>query len=114
MAKKYDYDSLILSGRPIAFIEGLDFVEPIDEFKQRFFSAARRRGLKLVSRRLYEPDGVVFQAYIPGKPRPVLPLPSDASAVRKNTHPHLFCIEERCNSRIKPLADNRRCCDHRF
>lgn len=116
MAKpRYAYAEIILSGKPVYMIEGLDYFELPEAFKQRWFDAAKRRGLKLATKTIREPhQGLVIQAYLPGHTRPNLPNPPLSTVVPKNAKQGLYCTKNGCNTWLSANEQKyRECAEHR-
>lgn len=109
MARRIPFDEWLLSGRQIFLAEGIDFQELDQNLKFKLHGAAKRRGLKLAIKTVFDPPGFVFQAYLPGQLRPILGNPTQK--VGKTTHPHLFCRTGNCNNKLRPI-DNENCRNH--
>lgn len=106
---RYNYAEILLSGRPAFFAEGLDYREPVDRFKKRWFDAAKRRGLKLATWTNFEPEGIILQAYLPTHQRPPRP-DGPAFKISKATHPNLYCSAKSCDTRLSPREQKDRQC----
>lgn len=103
------YTDWLLSGKPIFLAEGVDFHCLSSEMRQRLHQAGKRRGLKVATKTIFNPPGFVFQAYLPHHIRPELPDPTQT--VAKKTHPHLYCRENGCDTRLTP-KDSEFCANH--
>lgn len=113
MRAKQRFDEILYSGRQVFFAEGLDYSQHTQEERQRWHLAAKRRGLALATRIVYEPPGFVMRAYQQGHQRPELDLPTEASAPTKFSYLHLFCRLPECENRLKPLElENHYCGEH--
>lgn len=110
---KYAYHEIIMSGQPVFFVEGLDYHELVDVFKQRWHDAAHRRGLRLATRLVHEPiPGVIMQSYIPKNGRPILPNAPDEIRLG-GTKRHLYCSRNDCHTRLNGNELRFRvCADH--
>lgn len=109
MRKALPYEEWILSGRQIFLAEGVDYWQLSSDVKQKLHGAAKRRGLKLATRTIFDPPGFVFQAYLPTTPRPLLGEPTQKA--NKKTHPYLFCLTDGCDTQLRPI-DVERCPVH--
>jgi len=103
------YEEWILSGRQIFLAEGVDYNQLTSDVKAKLADAAKRRGLKLATRTIFDPPGFVFQAYLPTSPRPFLGHPTQKA--NKKTHPYLFCLADGCDNKLRPI-DGERCKYH--
>lgn len=108
--RSFPYDEWLLSGRQIFLAEGIDFSELQETARQKLQDAGKRRGLKVATQTVFDPPGFIFQAYLPGQPRPTFGVPTQG--VNKKTHPHLFCREDRCDTRLRPI-DDEHCSNHK-
>lgn len=109
----FDYDALLLSGLPIYVQNGIDYTVTTDAARTALYRAAKTRGLELVTRVVREYDGIIFQAYAPGTPRPLLPPPPVAD-FNKETHEFLFCSEYGCENRLRPIDQiDGKCVEHK-
>lgn len=97
----FDYNLLLLSGLPIYVQNGTDYTVPTEQVRWAVHKAARQRGLRVVTRVVLEYDGIIFQAYLPGNDRPVLPAPPVAD-FKKETYKFLFCLIDGCENRLRP------------
>lgn len=97
----FPYDLWLFSGRPIYIQAGIDYVVPTEQARRALYGAAKSRGLRVVTRYVHEYDGLIFQAYAAGEPRPVLPPPPVAD-FSKESHKFLFCSEDECVNRLRP------------
>lgn len=111
MARRIPFDEWLLSGRQIFLAEGIDFHELADEMKTKLHVAAKRRGLKVATKTVFDPPGFVFQAYLPTQHRPVLGDPTQR--VSKKTHSHLYCRENGCDHKLRPIDTDERCINHK-
>jgi len=108
--RRLPFDEWLLSGRQIFLAEGIDYQELDEKIKAKLHQAGKRRGLKVATRTVWDPPGLVFQAYLPTQPRPVLGEPSQR--VNKKSHPHLFCRAIECDHKLRPI-DMEFCVDHK-
>lgn len=107
MAVTDRYDEWLISGRPIFLLEGLDYTQPIEWVRQNLRSAAKRRNMKVATRELLDPPGLLFQGYIGKRPR--LSHLTVQSRISKKSHKYLFCLQEGCDTRLRPDSDLRVC-----
>lgn len=111
---RYNYEEIILSGRPVFFLEGDDFQELPNVFRGRWQAAAKRRGLKLATWTSWEPPGVMLQAYLPTHTRPARPAGPVTTKTTKKSNPSVYCSAKSCFNRLSANEMKyRQCAEHR-
>jgi hypothetical protein len=113
-AARYNYEEIILSGRPVFFLEGEDYKELPEDFRQRWQEAVKRRGLKLATWTVLEPRGIMLQAYLPTHERPLRPAGPATTKITKKSNRGLFCTRNGCDNKLSANEQKyRECKEHR-
>lgn len=104
------YTKWLLSGRQIFLAEGFDYKEQERIIIQRLQGAAKRRGLKLAWKRVFNPPGFIFQGYQNNHQPPVLSEPTQKTT--KKNYPFMYCRSFGCDVKLKPSNDSEFCENH--